>query len=99
MTINRGKNKFFEKNSELSLEFSRYVLDHPELDESLKPEITIVFLPEYDPELKDFNLNMARDLEAEGVKIVFVKVRQMSPKITSRLVGVELAAGASGAAL
>ena len=83
---------FFMRNSELSTEFSKYVLEHPETDEILTEEKVIIFLPEFDPELKDFNLNMAKDIEDAGGKVLYVKVKQLSPKVTSRLIGVEVSA-------
>ena len=81
---------FFMKNSELSTEFSKYIIEHPEIDEILTEEKVIILLPEFDPELRDFNLKMAKDIEAEGGKVLYVKVKQLSPKVTSRLVGVEI---------
>jgi len=33
---------------------------------------------------------MGRDIEAEGGKVLYVKVKYLSPKVTSRLVGVEV---------
>lgn len=86
------KDKFFERNSELSIEFSKYVLEHPEMDDLLTEERITVFLPEFDPELKDFNMKMANDIETEGGKVLYVRVKQISPKITSRLIGVEVVA-------
>ncbi|MCF6147601.1 MAG: hypothetical protein E3K37_02975 [Candidatus Kuenenia sp.] len=81
---------FFMRNTELSTEFSKYILDHPEMDNLLTEEKVIVFLPEFDQELKEFNLTMAKEIEAGGGKVVYVKVKQLSPKIQSRLVGVEI---------
>jgi hypothetical protein len=81
---------FFMKNSELSMEFSRYVLEHPEIDDILTEDKVVIFLPEFDPELKDFNLRMAKEIETEGGKVLYVKVKQLSPKVTSRLVGVDV---------
>ena len=83
---------FFMRNSELSTEFSKYVFEHPEIDEILTEEKVIILLPEFDPELKDFNMNMAKDIEDAGGKVLYVKVKQLSPKVTSRLVGVEVSA-------
>ncbi|NCO82728.1 MAG: hypothetical protein COZ31_05455 [Nitrospirae bacterium CG_4_10_14_3_um_filter_44_29] len=80
----------FIRNSELSMEFSRYVLEHPEIDDILTEDKVIIFLPKFDAELKDFNLKMAKEIEAEGGKVLYIKVRQLSPKITSRLIGVEV---------
>ena len=83
---------FFMKNSELSLEFSKYVLEHPEMDEVLTEEKLIIFLPEFDHELKEFNLIMAKEIEAGGGKVLYVRVKQLTPKVSSRLVGVEIEA-------
>jgi len=45
--------EFFTKNSELSMEFSKYVLEHPEMEDILMEEKVIIFLPEYDAKLRD----------------------------------------------
>ena len=87
----KKKDDFFARNSDLSMEFSKYVLEHPEMDEVLRGEKVVIFLPEFDPELKDFNLRMAKDIECEGGEVVFIRVKDLSPKITSRLIGVEIA--------
>jgi len=81
---------FFMKNSELSMEFSRYVLEHPEMEDILSEDKVVIFLPEFDPELKEFNVRMAKEIEAEGGKVLYIKVKQLSPKVVSRLVGVEV---------
>jgi hypothetical protein len=83
--------EFFLKNSELSMEFSKYVLEHPEMEDLLSEDKVIVFLPEFDPELGDFNMRMAKDIEVQGGKVLYIKVKHLSPKVTSRLVGVEVA--------
>ena len=84
---------YMKRNSELSIEFSKYVLEHPEIDELFNEGRVIIFLPEFDPELKEFNIEMGKNIEAEGGKVLYVKVKQLTPKITSRLIGVEVAAG------
>jgi len=84
--------EFFARNSELSTEFSRYVLEHPKLDDQIPEDGVLIFLPEYDQELKEFNLKMAQELRKEGGEIIYVKVKEMAPKVTSRLVGVDVGA-------
>ena len=84
---------YMKRNSELSIEFSKYVLEHPEIDEPFNEGRIIIFIPEFDPELKEFNIEMGNNIEAEGGKVLYVKVKQLSPKITSRLIGVEVAVG------
>ena len=82
--------QFFVRNSELSVEFSKYVLEHPEVDDLLTEDTIVVFLPEFDAELKDFNLKVARDIESDGGIVLFVKVKQMAREVSSRLIGVEV---------
>ena len=84
------ENDFFTRNSELSIEFSKYVLEHPEIDDLLTEETVVIFLPESDAELRDFNLKMANEIESEGGKVVYVTLKQIAPKISSRLMGVEV---------
>jgi len=83
-------NQFFARNSELSIEFSKYVIDHPEMDDLLSEETIVIFLPEFDLQLRDFNLKIAKEIESEGGKLLYVKVKQMAHKVSSRLIGVEV---------
>lgn len=83
-------NQFFARNSELSIEFSKYVLEHPEMDDFLSEETIVIFLPEFDLQLRDFNLKIARQIKSEGGKLLYVKVKQMARKVSSRLIGVEV---------
>ena len=82
--------QFFARNSELSIEFSKYVLDHPEMDDLLSEETIVIFLPEFDVELREFNLRIAKEIESEGGKLLYIKVKQMAHKVSSRLIGVEV---------
>jgi len=84
------QDEFFTRNSELSIEFSKYVLEHPEMDGLLTEDMVVVFLPEFDAELRDFNLKMAKEVKSEGGKVLYVKVKQIAAKISSRLIGVEV---------
>ncbi len=89
--MDKKKGEYFFKNNELSIEFSKYVLDNPEMDDLIADDTVIIFLPDFDPKLKDYNIKMGKDIEADGGKVLYVKLKEMSPKVTSRLVGVELA--------
>jgi hypothetical protein len=82
--------EFFARNHELSLEFSRYILEHPELDEQIPQEAVIVLLPDFDKRLKAFNLKIAQELQQQGEKVVYLRVKELAAKRTSRLVGVEV---------
>jgi hypothetical protein len=86
----KSEKEMIGKNIELSAEFSRYLFEHPEIETTIPVDAEIILLPEFDPELKEFNLKLGKIIVAEGGKVLYIKVKQLSPKITSRLVGVEV---------
>lgn len=88
--MKRTEKKMIEKNIELSTEFSRYLFDHGDLCESIPPEAEIMLLPEFDPELKKFNLELGKKLISDGNKVVYIKIERLRPKILSRFEGVSL---------
>ena len=79
-----------ERNIELSAEFSRYLFENPDLEESVPNDAEIIFLPEFDSELKSFNLGLGKELARAGKKVVYVKIERIRPKIISRIEGVSL---------
>jgi hypothetical protein len=54
----RTEKELVEKHIELSSEFSRYVFEHPEIEEKLASEAEIVFVPEYDEELREYTTSV-----------------------------------------
>ena len=88
--------KMVERNIELSAEFSRYLFDHPDLGETIPPDTEIVFLPEFDDDLKSFNLKLGKKLQASGTPVVYVKIKKLRPKILSRMEGVSVKVGTTG---
>ena len=86
-----GKNierEMIEKNIELSAEFSRFLFEHPEFEKKIPLDSQVILLPEFDAELKKFNLEMGKQLEKNGVKVVYVKIEKLRPKTLSRIEGV-----------
>lgn len=88
--MSRKENEMIKQNIELSAEFSRYLFDHPELEEAIPIDEEIILLPEFDTELKNFNLKLGRKLEATGNKVVYIKIESIRPKVLSRIEGVSL---------
>ena len=80
------------QNAECKSDFEICILTFSLMDEVLTEEKLIIFLPEFDRELKEFNLIMAKEIEAGGGKVLYVRVKQLTPKVSSRLVGVEIEA-------
>lgn len=77
--------EFFEKNLELSTEFSKYLLAHPELESQIPRDAQMVFLVDNDPGLTQKNLELAKKHRQEGVPVVFVRIKGLRPE-TSRLI-------------
>ena len=80
-----------ERNIELSAEFSRYLFEHPEIEERIPVGAEIILLPEYDEELKEFNLGIGRKMEAEGDQVIYVSIKEIRPKSLSRIEKIGLA--------
>ena len=87
--MNKEK-EMIERNIELSAEFSRYLFEHPELEEKIPVGAEIVFLTEFDKELKEYNVKLGKDIESGDVKVVYIVIKNMRPKLLSRIEEIEL---------
>ncbi len=94
--MSNRESEMIEKNIELSTEFSRYLFDHPDLDEMISPNSEIILLPEFDDELKKFNLELGKKLESTGIKVAYIKLERLRPKMLSRIEGVTFDMEATG---
>jgi hypothetical protein len=54
----------------------------------------IVLLPEFDKELKEYNLGLGRNIESEDGKVAYVAIKNIRPKLLSRIEEVELESAA-----
>lgn len=79
-----------ERNIELSAEFSRFLFEHPEMEGKVPVDAEVILLPEFDQELKEFNLQLGKDIEAEGGKVVYISIKEIRPKVLSRIDKIEL---------
>ena len=79
-----------ERNIELSAEFSRYLFEHPEVEAKIPIDAEIILLPEFDQKLKEFNLELGKDIEGHGDKVVYVMIKDIRPKTLSRIEKIEL---------
>jgi len=52
--------KLVQKNLELSFEFTRYLLVHPDLEDRISKGAQVVLLPDYDERLRRFNLKVSK---------------------------------------
>lgn len=86
----RSEQEMISRNIELSAEFSKYLFDNPELEDRIPSGSEIILLPEFDKELKDFNLLLGKKVEADETKVAYVKMGKLKPKVLSRIEGVEI---------
>jgi hypothetical protein len=89
LKMNKEK-EMIERNIELSAEFSRYLFEHPEIEEKIPLDSEIILLPEFDKELKEFNRGLGKNIESEGGKVVFISRKEIRPKTLSRIGKIEL---------
>lgn len=88
--MNRRKMAMVQDNIELSSEFSRYVFEHPEIEDQLPADAEVVLLPEDNAELKALNRKMGKRMEAQGERVVYVSIKKLRPRTYSRIEGLEL---------
>ncbi|HHT9108066.1 MAG TPA: DUF5647 family protein [Candidatus Wunengus sp. YC64] len=86
--MNKEK-EMIERNIELSAEFSRYLFEHPEVETNIPIDTEIVLLPEFDKELKKFNLQLGKNIEADGGRVVYILIKNIRPKALSRIEKIE----------
>jgi len=82
--MNREK-EMIARNIELSAEFSRYLFEHPEVEEKIPVDAEVILLPEFDEELKEYNLRVGKSIEAEAGKVVYISIKEIRPKTLSRI--------------
>ncbi len=67
-------NDVIERNISLTEEVMRYLLDNPQVFESLPDNFELIILPENDPEISVYNLSLLDKFENEGKEVVFARV-------------------------
>lgn len=74
-----------QRNMTLTFEFSRYLLDHPELEAQIPEGTQVVLLPEDDPELCEHNRQVSERERATGQPVVYIHLGSLLPEQRSRL--------------
>ena len=78
--------ELFEKNLEISSEFSRYIVANPKVAKRIPRDAEVIFLVESDPELSRCNLKLGKKLREGGTPVVFVKIKGVRPLEETRLI-------------
>ena len=64
-----------ERNITLVGQIMEYLIDHPKVFDALPDNFELVVLPEDDPEISMFNLELLNKYGSEGKSIVFARVK------------------------
>jgi len=64
-----------ERNTRLTGEIMRYLMNHPPVFDSLPDKFELVILPEDDPEIRLYNLELLDKYGSEGRPIVFARLK------------------------
>ena len=86
----RSEDEMITRNIELSAEFSRYLFENPDIEKKVPLDADIIFLPEFDRELKDYNLKLGKHLEAKSEKVFYITIKNLKPKNLSRINKIKL---------
>ena len=73
-----------ERNIALTGEFTRYLLEHPQVLRTLPEQFELVILPEDDPEMRAYNLELLDRYGSEDKPIVFVRMRVHASNLVSQ---------------
>ena len=64
-----------ERNLRLTEEIMRYLLDNPQVFDFLPDSFELVVLPDDDPDIRLYNLDLLDRYGSEGKPIVFARIR------------------------
>ena len=72
--------RLVERNIALTGNFMRYIMAQPRILEALPDKFELVILPEDDPALRQYNLELLDAFGSEGRPIVFVRIKSSKEK-------------------
>jgi hypothetical protein len=87
MARTKVKNDIVKRNITLTGAIMRYLLENPKVFKSLPDKFELVILPEDDPEIRLYNLELLDKYGSEGKPVVFARLpssnapAQMNPSI------------------
>lgn len=79
--MTKKRNDIAERNIRLTGEIMEYLIDHPKVFDVLPDKFELVILPEDDPEISMFNLDLLKKYGSEGKPIVLARIKSDEAKI------------------
>ncbi len=78
---------FESRNMEIAIELGKFFEEHPEVEQSIPADATLLVLPDFDPELKAHNLGLGHALRHQGERVYFLHFKHLREIQHSRLDG------------
>lgn len=78
-------NGVVERNISLSGTIMRFLMENPQVFSSLPDNFELVILPDDDPEIRQYNLDLIDKYGSEGKPIVFARVKVHQEKLKNRV--------------
>ena len=85
-----SERELIEKNMNLNIEVSKYIFEHPELEDKIPKGSQVVLLPEYDKELYEYNLMIAEKQREREQPVAYIKIKKLLSPRLSRVSKAEL---------
>jgi hypothetical protein len=63
-----------ERNISLSVKIMRFLMDNPQVFDALPEEFELVILPDDDPDIRQYNLELLDKYGSEGKPVVFARI-------------------------
>lgn len=79
-----GPKDVVERNIALTGELVRYLLEQPQVLSSLPENFELVILPDDDPEMRLYNLELLDAYGSEGKPIVFARIKSSREDVLSQ---------------
>ena len=79
--MTKKRNDIAERNIRLTGEIMEYLIDHPKVFNVLPDNFELVILPEDDPEIRMYNLELLDKYGSEGKPIVFARLKSDAAKL------------------
>ncbi len=79
-----GPKDVVERNIALTGELVRYLLEQPQVLSSLPDDFELIILPDDDPEMRLYNLELLDAYGSEGKPIVFARIKSSREDVLSQ---------------
>ncbi len=80
--MRKKTNELWLKSLVLAQEFDRYVLEHPRFAEKIPNGAEVVLLPEYDKELRAYNLRNSQSNQEPERPLVYIEIARLRPRLS-----------------